>query len=89
MGLLQPLPVPSLVWDELTMDFVIRLPMSKGQTVILVVVDRLTKSTHFGALPTNFTALRTAELFIEMVVKHHEFPSSIVSDRDPVFLSTF
>ena len=55
-GPLQPLPIPTLVWDELTMDFITSLPVSRGFTVILVVVDRLTKSAHFGSLPTQFTA---------------------------------
>ncbi|KAL8091541.1 hypothetical protein AgCh_033970 [Apium graveolens] len=88
-GLLQPLPVPNLVWDELTMDFITGLPSSRGFTVILVVVDRLTKFAHFGPLPTHFTASKTAELFAEIVIKFHGFPSSIISDRDPIFVSLF
>ncbi|KAL9450635.1 hypothetical protein AB3S75_012375 [Citrus x aurantiifolia] len=88
-GLLQPLPVPSLVWDALTMDFITGLPTSKGFEVILVVVDRLTKSAHFGALPSQFTASKTANLFADLVVKLHGFPSSIISDRDPIFMSNF
>ena len=51
-GPLQPLLIPTLVWDELTMDFITGLPISRGSTVILVVVDRLTKSAHFESLPT-------------------------------------
>ncbi|RVW71121.1 Transposon Tf2-12 polyprotein [Vitis vinifera] len=88
-GLLQPLPVPSLVWNEVTMDFITNLPPSRNFTVIMVVVNRLTKSAHFGALPTQFTAAKSAEVFAAIVVKIHGFPSSIISDRDPVFMSKF
>ncbi|KAH9679153.1 hypothetical protein KPL71_026005 [Citrus sinensis] len=88
-GLLQPLPIPSLVWDEVTMDFITGLPPSRGLTTILVVVDRLTKSAHFGALSSQFSVVTAADLFANMVVKLHGFPSSIVSDRDPIFMSKF
>lgn len=71
------------------MDFIIGLPKSKGNTAIFVVVDRLTKYAHFGALVTGFTARHVAELLLEMVVKHHGFPKSIVSDRDKIFFSLF
>ena len=88
-GLLQPLPIPEAVWDDITMDFITVLPVSRGMTTILVVVDHLSKYIHLGALPANFTAAKVAELFMEIVVKHHGFPKSIVSDRDPIFVSTF
>ena len=71
------------------MDFITALPVPRGMTTILVVVDRLSKYIHLGALPANFTAAKVAELFVEIAVKHHGFPKSIVSDRDPVFVNTF
>ena len=88
-GLLQHLHVPSLVWDDLTMDFITGLPTSKGFELILVVVDCLTKSAHFGALASQFTADKTATLFADLVVKLHGFPSSIISERDLIFMSNF
>ena len=72
------------------MDFITALPVSRGMSTILVVVDHLSKYIHLEALPANFTATKVAEyLFVEIVVKHQRFPKSIVSDRDPIFVSAF
>lgn len=88
-GLLQPLPLPQQVWESITMDFITGLPTSRSYSVIMVVVDRLTKYSHFGPLPAKFTTDKAATLFVEMVVKLHGFPTTIVSDRDPIFMSAF
>lgn len=88
-GLLQLLPIPEEIWSELSMDFITGLPKSKGYDVVLVVVDRLSKYSHFVPLKHPYTAKVIAELFVKEIVRIHGFPTSILSDRDPVFMSKF
>jgi hypothetical protein len=77
------------VWKDITLDFIECLPASQGQDTIMVVVDRLSKSAHFLPLKHPFTAKSVAEKFVEGVIKLQGMPRSIVSDRDPVFMSHF
>ncbi|XP_040870975.1 uncharacterized protein [Glycine max] len=88
-GLLCPLPVPARPWEDLSLDFITGLPPCQGKTVILVVVDRFSKGIHLGSLPTTHTAHMVASLFVDIVVKLHGIPRSLVSDRDPLFVSHF
>jgi hypothetical protein len=88
-GLLQPLPVPSIVWADIGIDFVEALPRVHGKTVILSVVDRFSKYCHFVPLAHPYTAESMAQAFFTDTVRLHGIPQSIVSDRDPVFTSVF
>jgi len=88
-GLLQPLPLPFAIWEDLSLDFITGLPPSHGFSVILVVVDRFSKGAHFGALPANYSAFKVAALFLDIICKHHGLPRSLVFDRDPIFISHF
>lgn len=55
----------------------------------MVIVDRLTKYVHFIPLSHSYTAVKVTALFISHIFKLHGLPTSIVSDRDPVFTSRF
>lgn len=88
-GLLQPLPIPGKIWHSVSMDYFTGLPPSGGKTAIMVVVDRLSKQGHFSALGANFTAPQVVEHMARDVIKLHEPPAQIVSDRDPIFMSNF
>jgi hypothetical protein len=68
-GLLQPLSIPSQCWEEVSMDFITGLPKSKGKSVIMVIVDRLTKYAHFCALSHPFKASTVSTAFMETVSK--------------------
>jgi transposase InsO family protein len=67
------------------MDFIEGLPKVGGKSVVLTMVDRFSKYAHFIALGHPYTATSVARAFFEGIVRLHGFPSSIVSDRDPVF----
>ncbi|XP_054651361.1 uncharacterized protein LOC129191789 isoform X3 [Dunckerocampus dactyliophorus] len=86
-GLLQPLLVPPRPWSHIALDFVTGLPSSRGNTVILNVVDRFSKMTHLIALQKLPSALDTARLLVRHVFRIHGIPMDIVSDRGPQFTS--
>ncbi|GJU75830.1 putative reverse transcriptase domain-containing protein [Tanacetum coccineum] len=87
--LVQP-EVPQWKWDNITMDFITKLPStSSGYDTIWVVVDRLTKSAHFLSIRKNDSMDKLARLYMKEVVTRHGIPVSIICDRDDRFTSNF
>jgi len=71
------------------MDFVTGLPKSEGKSVIMLVVDKITKYAHFCALIHPFKANTISSAFMETIQKLNGNPKIIVSDRDPIFTINF
>ncbi|GJS97560.1 putative reverse transcriptase domain-containing protein [Tanacetum coccineum] len=87
-GLLQQPEIPKWKWENITMDFIVKLPRTSSRhDAIWVIVDRLTKSAHFQAVREDFKIEKLARLYIKEIVARHSVPVSIISDRDSHFTS--
>ncbi|GJR94281.1 retrovirus-related pol polyprotein from transposon TNT 1-94 [Tanacetum coccineum] len=82
-GLLQQPEIPEWKWENITMDFITKLPRTRnGHDAIWVVVDRLTKSAHFLAVREDYSTEKLARLYTDEIVARHGVPVSIISDHD-------
>jgi hypothetical protein len=89
-SLLQPFPIPKWKWEVVTMDFITKLPrIAKQHDSIMVVVDKLTKDSHFIPVKSTYKEPHIAEIYMHEVDKLHGVPKTIVSDRDFKFTLNF
>ncbi|GJX73767.1 putative reverse transcriptase domain-containing protein [Tanacetum coccineum] len=89
-GLLVQPVIPVWKWENITMDFVTKLPKtSTGQDTIWVIVDRLTKSAHFLPMKETDSMEKLTRQYLKEVVSRHGVPVLIISDRDSKFTSQF
>ena len=80
-GKLRSNKVPERPWQHILVDFIIKLPISKGHNSILVVYDRFSKISYFVATTEKTIAEELARLFRDHVWKLHGLPESVISDR--------
>nr|GEV61374.1 retrotransposable element Tf2 [Tanacetum cinerariifolium] len=89
-GLLVQPEIPQWKWENITMDFVTKLPkIAAGQDTIWVIVDRLTKSAHFLPMREDDMLEKLTRQYLKEVVSKHGVPVSIISHRDRKFTSHF
>ena len=87
-GFLKPLPVPDRIWQEISMDFIVALPESKGYSNIMIVTDRLLKDVSLTAL-LNLKIETIVQSFIKDIFSFHEASLMIVLDWGSQFISEF
>ncbi|GKB54566.1 putative reverse transcriptase domain-containing protein [Tanacetum coccineum] len=89
-GLLVQPKIPQWKWDNITIDFITKIPKtSSGYDTIWVIVDRLTKSAHFLPMKETHSMERLTRLYMKEVVTRYGIPVSIICDRDGRFTSNF
>lgn len=80
-GLLQSLPILERKWESVSMDFIMRLLVAQGRDCIYVVVDRLTKFSHFFTISSKSSASQVVELFFEKSSNYMVFPKPLLVTR--------
>ncbi|GJU79825.1 putative reverse transcriptase domain-containing protein [Tanacetum coccineum] len=89
-GLLKQPEIPEWKWDRITMDFITKLPRSSsGYDTIWVIVDRLTKSSHFLAICEDYKIKKLSKVYIDGIVARHEVLVSVIFERGERFTSRF
>ncbi|GJY51186.1 putative reverse transcriptase domain-containing protein [Tanacetum coccineum] len=87
-GLLVQPVIPVWKWENITMDFVTKLPQTlTSQDTIWAIVDRLTKSAHFLPINETDSMEKLTRQYLKKVVSRHRVPVLIISDRDSKFTS--
>ena len=82
-------------WDEVMMNFIIKLPKSKDATMkeeynaILVIVDWLMKYFHIVVFKEKYTAEQLKHIVMNRLIRYHRIPKKITSDRDKLFTSNY
>ena len=86
-GLLQSNEAPDRPWKSIAVDFITDLPKSEGYDTILVVIDRLTKMSHFTPCSKDLDAWQFAKLSMKEIVRLNGLPHDIITDRGTLFTS--
>lgn len=85
---LQPIPIPPIIWTNISMDFIVGLLKSGNKSVIMVVVYHLSKYAHLCSLQHPFIASTVAQMFMDKIFKLHGL-ILLFFYHDPTFTSNF
>jgi hypothetical protein len=89
-GLLQLLSILEWKWYDMSIDFIVGLPLTAGKfDLIWEIMDRLSKSAHFIPVHTRYDARWYAEIYIAHVLCLHSVLKKIISDRGLQFVARF
>lgn len=89
-GLLRPFPIPKWEWEVISIDFITGLPRRKRKNdYVMVVIDKLSKTTHFIHVKSTYKSVNIADIFMKEVLKLHGITKVIISDRDVKFTGNF
>ncbi|KAD1930830.1 hypothetical protein E3N88_42132 [Mikania micrantha] len=89
-GLLIQPEIPMWKWENISMDFITKLPRTaNGKDIIWVIVDRLTKTAHFLPIRETYPVRKLARIYVDEIFSRHGIPLSIISDRDARFMARF
>jgi hypothetical protein len=87
---LHPIEIPEWKWEVISMDYIIGLPrMTKHHDEIMVVVDKLSKATHFTLEKSTYKSIDIENVFMKEIFGLHGMPKTIISDQDAKFTSNF
>ena len=86
-GMLQSNEVPDQQWKSIAMDFITDLPNSERYHTVLVIIDCLTKMSHFIPCKKSLDARQFATLFLKEIIRLHGIPRDIITDRGSLFTS--
>ena len=85
--MLQSNEVPDQPWKSIAIDFITDLPNSDRYDTILVVIDRVTKMSHFIPCRKDLDGRQFATLFLKEIIRLHRIPCDSITDRGSLFTS--
>ena len=86
-GKLRPNKVLEKLWQYISVDFIMKLPVSKSHDSILVIYNRFLKILHFVAIIEKMIVEELAKLFRDNIQKLHGLSKSVILDRRPQFVA--
>jgi hypothetical protein len=87
-GLLQQPEIPHWKWEQISMEFITKLPRTPSRhDSIWVIIDRSIKTAHFLPIREDYKMEKLMKIYMNEIVARHGVPVSVISDKDSRFTS--